>query len=115
MSTNLAVLDGMRTLMEMFDDLHDAFENIMSMSEKYEDRLQPFNDADITNPDTIQQVLEGMPPGRASALTAALTDLAKFAPSNEQNDKKAMELFESIVQLIKTIRANLHVALDEKS
>lgn len=101
--------------MEVIDDLHDTFENIMSMPQRYEDKLQQFNDIDVFNQEMIQQALGEMPPERASALATALMDLPKLGPINEEDSKKVMEVFENFTQHIKTIRANLHAALDEKS
>ena len=112
MSTNQTTLDGMRVLMEALDNLHDSFENIITISKKYEVKLQPFSDTNIFNQDAIQQTLGEMAPERASALAIVLINLSNLVPTNEQNGKKELENF---IQLLKTIRANLHIALDEKS
>ena len=115
MSTNLAILDGLKILMEVVDDMHDALENIISTSKKYEERLLPLNNPDIFNEDSVTRVLNEMSPERASAMATALMDLSEFAPANDQDGKKAMGMLEDLIQRTKTIRANLHAALDEKS
>lgn len=114
MSTNLVTLDSMRVLMDVVDDLYDSIEHIMLLPKKYESRMKHLPDGDISDQD-VKQILEKMPPERASALMAALMGLSEFVPVDDRDMKKASAKIESDFKLLKKIRANLHTALDEES
>lgn len=113
MATRLATLDLVRALTNAVDDLHDLVLRLSSLSETHGKRLQLFQGQDAIRQDTIQSILEELPPKRASALMVALMDLSKFAPTDQQDADRMAAKVESDFKLLRRIRANLHTALGD--
>ena len=112
MSDDRTVLDLARILLDAFDDIHDSFEGIMTRFKGYHDRLESLPSADVPDPNMIKKLLEELPQERATALMAAFMALPKLVPSNDDDIKEKTKELEEQINMIESIRSNLHTALD---
>ena len=81
-----------------------------SLSEKY--KTHSFQGQSI-NQDTIQQMLEELPPQRATALMTALVDLSNIVPKDMQEVERLTAKAENDFKRIENIRTNLHFVLGD--
>ena len=83
------------------------------MLEEYEQKMKLFENMKQDEQGEIKEILTALPPEKAAALIAAITDADKLAQSfpSEDAKKQLAKVKKSMVSLQK-IRNNLHRALD---
>lgn len=105
------LLDILRMLMDMLDELVASMKSNMLVLEKYEEKIDALAQTNITDTENIQQVLASLPPERAAACMMAIEAMSKLLVMAEENE----ETFKVIAAQLKHVtdmRDHLHAALE---
>ena len=110
MSPLLTVLGILR---DSLDDICKTGDLAFTILEKHERNMKPFKDIKLSEQDTAKEILTGLPPEKASALIAAITDAVELAESLSPEDaEKQLDKMKEGMANLQKIRDNLHKALD---
>ena len=106
------VLAALGILRDSLDDICKTWDQTFAILEKHNQKMEPFNDK-LSEQDVSEDILTILPPEKASALVAALTDAAEFAKAFPLEDAtKQLNMTKEAVTSLQNIRDNLHKALD---
>ena len=112
-SSTPSILIIMGILRDILDDVCKMGEQGFAMIEKYEQKMEQFNDIDPSKKDVTKEILTALPPEKATALITAITDMDQlnqfFSP--EDAEKQLAKMKDGVARL-QAIRDNLHKALD---
>ena len=108
------VLLAMGVMRDGLDDIRKTGERILSILEGYKQKLEPFDDIKLSKQDAVKEILDCLPPDKASLLVAALLDVAKLIPPmSPENMEKQIDKLREDVNHLEKICKDLHTALDE--
>ena len=98
-------------LRDTLDDICDALEQVNRIFNEHEKKIKPFED--MPKQEATKEILTALPPKKASALIAALTDINDLAQSISPEDtQKQFAIINENINNLQNIRDNLHKALD---
>ena len=112
MKASYDIADLLKTLLHLFDDLDHSMGAVISLSEKYDERLKSFEGVDFTEQEIVSQ-LSSLPPERLAVLLEIFKQLDEFSSRFKPMAKEKIKEFEDFCEFIKNMRANLHKVLDE--
>ena len=95
------------------DDIRETGERLLSIREEYNQKMEPFNDIKLSEQDAVKEILDCLPPDKASILIAALVDVLELVtPTSPENAEKQIHKLREDTERLQKICANLHTALD---
>ena len=107
-----SMLTIMGILRDSLDDICKTGERTFSILEEYEQKMKPFENMKQDEQE-IKEILTALPPEKAAALIAAITDADKLVQSLPSEDaKKQLDKVKKSMVSLQEIRNNLHKALD---
>ena len=115
MNSNVNLLEFIRVLADIYDDMYNSVECIASIKSRYKERTQPFTNIYPIDQDTIQQLVNALPPERNAALIETLGEVSELIHNPNNDQKKLIESAKEQVKDIKAIRDRLQAALDEET
>ena len=83
------------------------------MQIEYMEKMEPFNDIELSGPNVAKEIVRSLPPVKAAALISILKDIQELFPEipSETIMEEINELRESLNRLQK-ISSGLHMTLD---
>lgn len=114
MAVDLDIIKILKILMNIFDDLDEHMQSIISIGVKYKDDLKTLQSVDIANPEMITVLQEKFSKQQMSALIQLFYQLlefeSKFKPILDERIKESND----VQGLVKGICSNLHMVLNNK-
>ena len=98
---------------DALDDIRETGERMLSIFEEYRQKLVPFDDIKLADPDVVKEILINLPPDKASILTSTLIDVAELVPPTSPGDaEQQIHMLREYIDRLHMICTNLHTALD---
>ena len=107
------VLEVLRMLMSMLDELAASMEKSVLVLETYEKKLDMLNNFNITDAANLTQTVADLPPERAAAFMLAIQAMSKLLAAAER-DKDVYERMVAQFKLVADMRSHLHMVLEGK-
>ena len=85
MLTKPDMLDVLRVLMNMLDELAASMEKTVLVLETYDEKLDVLNNFSITDAANLTQTVASLPPERAAAFMLAIQAMSKLLAGAEKN------------------------------
>ncbi len=115
MDKNIGIIDFLKLLMRVFDDMDEYIENMLNLSKKYEKEFESLADVnlgDIGGFDAFIKEFSDKEIPTLMKIFATLVEFeSKYKPTLEDKQKEADDLR----KLIKDMSTNLHKIMDGKN
>lgn len=106
------ILDTLRILMDALDEVCAIGDSIMAALEDYTTRLESVRGVKLSDPDSMERMLEMLTPDRAARLMVALVTLAELMPPDVGSLDDRLKENQMVFDKLKQVSRALHGALD---
>ena len=114
MNEKIFIMDFLKLLMRVFDDMDGYMENMLNLSKKYEKEFEFFKNVDVENIEGFDTLLKDFSEEKIPILMKIFTNLvefeSKYKPTLEEKQKEAVDLR----KLIKDMSNSLHKIMDDE-